>query len=142
MVTGTSAAASGTRYNPLYDPATDNLPIAPEIQRMLNQPLIDPSGFDSTDEAFLNDVIAQFEAGTVQRYVPSSLLKPDVYEHLDVSRQGKADQNAFNLLTTLRVLYDEWKANPVPTFQLKQKIREIRLLKESLEGDLGDVYVV
>lgn len=129
-------------YNPLYDPATDNLPIAPDVQKMLNQPLADPAGFDAADEAFLHEVTAKFESGTIQRYVPSSLLKTDVYEKLSLQQQGKADQNAFNMLATLRTLVDEWKLNPVPTFQLKQKIHEIRLLKERLEKDLGDVYIV
>lgn len=129
-------------YNPLYDPATDNLPIAPEVQHRLNRPLQDPHGFDPSDEAFLQDVLSKFENGTIQRYVPSSLFKPGVYESLSPEKQGKADQNAFNLLATLRAIVDEWHLDPIPTFQLKQKIREIRLLKERVEKDLGDVYCV
>lgn len=131
-----------SHYNPLYDPATDNLPIDPQVQQMLNQPLPDQSGFSPEDEAFIQAVISKFESGVIQRYVPSSLLNLAVYDSLDAVKQGKVDQNAFNMLTTLRNIYDLWKVDPVPTYQMKNQIHQIRLIKERLEKDLGDVYIV
>ncbi len=129
-------------YNPLFDPATDNLPIDPEIQKMLNKPLVDDSGFSQEDQAFLQQIIAKFEEGTIHRYEPSSLLNVAVYDSLDTARKGKADQNAFNILSTLRNIYDLWTVEQSPTYQVKNMIHSIRLTKERLETELGDVYIV
>lgn len=129
-------------YNTLYDPATNNLPIAPEVQAMLNQPAVDATGFDAADEAFLMEVVAQFDSGKIQPYSPSSLLKTEAYEQLDEAQRGKADQNALNILTHIREIYGLWKANPVPTFQIQNQIHHIRLIKERVEGELGDVYTL
>tara|TARA_B100000315_G_C14028663_1_gene342189 strand:+ start:101 stop:499 length:399 start_codon:yes stop_codon:yes gene_type:complete len=128
--------------NPLYDPATDDAPIAEDVQERLNKPLADQSGFDADDELFLNDVIAKFDEGLIKPFEPSSLLNQTIYENLKPEQQGKADQNAFNILTTLRTIHDQWKANPTPTFQIKNQIHQIRLTKERLEEELGDVYIV
>lgn len=130
------------KYNPLYDPATDNLPIAPDVQQLINKPLVDPTGFDPADQAFLNDIIAKIDSGVIKPLVPSSIIKQDVYEKLDELKQGKADQNAFIILSTLRDIHYIWKTNPVPTYQIQNLIHTIRLKKEQLEGELGDVYII
>ena len=138
----TSGAPKVTEYNPLYDPATDNQPILDDVQSLLNQPMEDPTGFDEADEAFIYDVVAKFDSGEIKPHSPSSLLNEDVYEAMDDTRKGKADQNAFNILSRLRSIYDQWKANPVPTLQIQNEIHFIRLTKERLESELGDVYKV
>lgn len=142
MASTSTSGSTGSNLNPLYDPATDNLPIAADVQSMLNQPLVDPAGFDPADEAFIRDVVAKFESGEIQPYGPSSLLNMAVYDALDDAKKGKADQNALILLGRLRDIVALWKANPAPTFQLKNQIHSIRLTKERLEGELGDVFRV
>ncbi|HCW32282.1 MAG: hypothetical protein UT36_C0010G0036 [Candidatus Peregrinibacteria bacterium GW2011_GWF2_39_17] len=131
-----------SNYNPLYDPATDNAPIDPAVQTILNKPLLDDSGFDETDETFLNEVMAKFENNIIQPHTPSSLLNNSVYNTLDEFKKGKADQNAFIMLTTLRNIYDLWKIEPRATYQIKNQIRHIRLIKERVEAEMGDVYIV
>lgn len=130
------------QINPLYDPATDNLPIADDIQKMINQPLVDPTGLDPADEAFLNDVLAKFESGQIKPHSPSSLLNEPAYEKLDDVKKSRADQKAFNILTTLRRIHDLWLAHPIVTFQLQNEIHTIRLIKENLEDELGNVFIV
>ena len=128
--------------NPLYDPATDDAHIADDVQERLNKPLTDSTGFDPDDEVFLNDVMAKFQSGQIQSHTPSSLLNEAVYEKLDDAKKGKADQNAFNILSTLRRIHDLWQALPEVTFQIQNEIHAIRLTKERLEEELGDVYIV
>ncbi len=128
--------------NPLYDPATDDAHIDEDVQERLNQPQADPTGFDPEDEAFLNDVMAKFESGQIQTHSPSSLLNELIYNKLDDAKKGKADQNAFNILSALRRIYDLWKMDQTVTFQIKNEIHSIRLTKENLEDELGDVYIV
>lgn len=133
---------SSQTYNPLYDPATDNMPIPSDVQSRLNAPLVDPAGFDPTDEQFLYEVLAKIDQGVIKLLFPDSLLKQEMYEKLDDAKKGKADQNALIILTSLRTIYNLWKANPVPTFQLKNEIHHIRMTKERVEKELGDVYVI
>lgn len=134
--------ASKPILNPLFDPATDNLPIDPVVQTLVNKPPVDEDGFDEADQTFLHKVTALFEQGIIKPHVPSSLLNMPVYQALDDPRKGKADLNAFNLLTTLRNIYDLWIIEKRPTYQIKNQIHSIRLIKERLEHDLGDVYIV
>ena len=116
--------------------------ISPDVQARLNQPMEDPSGFEPADEAFLQDIVAKFDSGAIQRHSPSSLLNDDIYEKLEGPLKVKADQNAFNILARVRDIYDLWSMNPVATHQLKNQIHHIRLIKENLEDELGDVYIV
>ncbi len=76
--------------NPLYNPATDNASIADETQKRLNQPLA-TQGLSNEDQAFLSQVLALVEAGTLQLHLPSSLLNTAVYETLNPEAKGKAD---------------------------------------------------
>jgi hypothetical protein len=134
--------ATGTTYNPLYDPQTDNAAIEDKTQELINKPLVDESGFDPEDEKFVKDVVAKFESGEINRHSPSSLLNQKIYENLEQDKQGKADQNAFNILSRLREIYDLWQIDSSPTFQMKNQIHSIRLIKENLEEELGDVYII
>lgn len=129
-------------YNPLYDPATDNMPIPADVQSRLNAPLTDPAGFDPTDEQFLYDVLGKIDQGVIKLLFPDSLLRQEMYEKFDDVKKGKADQNALIILASLRTIYNLWKVNPVPTFQLKNEIHHIRMTKERAEQELGDVYVI
>ncbi|MDP2624828.1 MAG: hypothetical protein Q8P27_01440 [Candidatus Peregrinibacteria bacterium] len=137
-----SGSATSGGYNPLYDPATDNQPIESHVQELINKPPTDDTGFNEGDEAFIKDVVQKFEEGVINRHSPSSLLNEEIYEALDDAGKGKADQNAFNILTSLRNIYDLWKIQPEPTFQIQNQIHHVRMTKERLEADLGDVYIV
>ncbi|MBT5017083.1 hypothetical protein HN748_02060 [Candidatus Peregrinibacteria bacterium] len=128
--------------NPLYDPATDDAPIDDKVQERLNEPLADPTGFDAGDEAFLQEVMDKFRDETIRPHEPSSLLNESVYDTLDDAKKGKADQNAFNILTSLRNIHELWEANPSPTYQIKTEIHRIRFTKERIEEELGDVYII
>ena len=128
--------------NPLYDPTTDDAHIEEDVQERLNKPLSDGTVLDPDAEIFLNDVMAKFDSGQIKPHVPSSILNEEVYNKLDDAKKGKADQNAFNILSTLRRIHDLWAAHPEVTFQIQNEIHSIRLTKERIEEELGDVYIV
>lgn len=131
-----------TKYNPLYDPATDNLPIAPEVQQMINKPLSSPEAVTQADEEFLNQVLAKIETKQLNLYSSDSLLNHAVYDALDESAQGRVDQNAFNTLSVLRQIKDLHDLGETQTFQFQNLVRQIRLTKEKLEKDHGDVFII
>ena len=127
--------------NPLYDPKTDNLPIDPAVQSMINAPLKDDSGFSDEDQALLNLLMQKVEDGTINLYQPGSLLNTTVYESLPSDAKGKADQNALILLGKIREIVNLLKISPDPTYQLKNLVASLNDTKKRLEAN-GDLFVI
>ncbi len=126
--------------NPLYDPATDNQAIAPEVQTMLNAPMKADSWSDQ-DQSFLNDLMAKVEAGTIQLYSPSSLLNQAVYEKLSPLDQGKADQNAMVMLGNIREIVNLMKAYHEPNAIVKNLVESLIEAKKRLEASV-DIFII
>lgn len=126
--------------NPLYDPATDNAHIAPEVQSMLNQPL-SGAAMSEEDQAFLNLILGKIEDKTINLYSPSSLLNNPVYDALSEMEKGKADQNAMILLTRIRELYDLTRVSKEPSYQLSNMVDSLRLIKNRME-EHGDLFII
>lgn len=120
----------------------DTVQIDPQTQKRLNDPLINPKGLSSEDQAFLNLIVNKVEKGEINLMQPGSLLNHAMYDALPPEKQGKVDFDAVNLATTLRNIYNLWKAYQTPTFQIENMVRQVRLLKERLEEISGDVYVI
>ena len=120
----------------------DQKPIDPQIQKMLNDPTVNPKGLSQEDQAFLNMVVDKVERKAINLLMPSSLVNHAVYDALTPELQGKIDFDAVNLATTLRNIYDLWKYYQKPTFQIENLVRQVRLTKERLEAVEGDVYVI
>lgn len=126
--------------NPLYDPATDNAVIAPEVQSMLNAPSKTGTWSDS-DQAFLNDLLAKVEAGTIQLYSASSLLNNAVYEKLAPELQGKADQNALLMIGKVREIVDLMKLYKEPNDIVKNLVESLFAAKQRAE-EAGDIFII
>lgn len=116
--------------------------IDPEIQKKLNEPLVNPKGLSSEDQAFLNAVIAKVDSGEIKLLSPDSIINHKVYDQLPPEHQGKVDFDAVNLTTTLRNIYELWKVYQTPTFQIENLVRQVRLTKERLEEISGDIYII
>ena len=126
--------------NPLYDPATDNAHIAPEVQSMLNQPLSGGT-MSEEDQAFLNLILGKIEDKTINLYSPSSLLNNAVYDALPEMDKGKADQNAVVLLTRIREIYNLTQISKEPSYQLVNMVDSLRLIKNRME-EHGDLFII
>ncbi|MBI5755248.1 hypothetical protein HZA41_03455 [Candidatus Peregrinibacteria bacterium] len=137
------AVEKGKKYNPLYDPATDNLPIDEKIQQeIINTPQNDPTGVDPKDAEFLTTIMKLIEKGTINLHQPSSLLNQTIYDALTPDAQGKVDITAFNILSEIRQIHGLQKAGYTQTFQIQNLVRQVRLKKEGLEGVSGDVFIL
>jgi hypothetical protein len=126
--------------NPLYDPTTDNLPIAPEIQSMLNAPLKADS-WTADEQAFLNELMAKWENGTIKPHSPSSLLNETVYESLDPAAKASADKNCVIMLTKIREIVELMKISNEPTFQIKNLVEALLATKKRLE-EHADIFII
>lgn len=131
------------KYNPYFDPATDNMPIAEETQKIVNTPVEDPQGLGQDDLALAELIAKLVEENKINLYRPSSLLNQDVYDKLDDTKKAKIDKMSFNMLTTVRDIYNYYKsAYSNNSYQFENMLHKFRLLKEETEKECGDVYIL
>lgn len=126
----------------LVDESLMNQSIKTDIQEMINKPQDDPEGIDVKDQEFLETVVELINDGTIDVYVPETIMNKEVYEKVDEEAKGIADFNAVPLLGELRrikILYDTGKKE---TFQIKNLVHRVRLTKERLEDKCGDIYII
>lgn len=133
---------SNTKYNPLYDPKTDNQPIAADVQALINKPVADPTGFTPEDQAFLDKIMKLAEEKKINLYSPSSLLNTAVYDSLDTAGKAKADQNAMIIITKIREILNLTQISKEPTYQLKNIVASLRQNKEETEKTHGDIFII
>jgi hypothetical protein len=108
----------------------------------LNQPLKDPSGVKEANQKFLDDVLSKIEKGTVNLFSPSSLLNQAVYGKLSEQIQGKIDIDAINLLAKLRDIKGLHDFGQTDSYQMENLVENVRLIKERIEAEAGDVFII
>ena len=116
--------------------------VTDETQQMLNQPLKYENGIDEKDAQFLRTLMEKVDKGEINLYRPSSLFNLPVYEKLNGAAQAKADIDAFNLLATIREIYQLWKQGNHDTYQIANLAHRIRVTKERLEELGGDIFII
>ena len=116
--------------------------IDPQTQKMLNEPVVNPKGLSSDDQAFLNMVLDKVDRKEVDLLRPSTLINHAAYDKLTPEAQGKVDFDGVNLCSTLRNIYDLWKFYQQPTYQIENLVHQLRVTKERLEEISGDVYLI
>jgi len=116
--------------------------IDPTTQEDINKPLADPAGVKKEDEEFLAMVMDLIEKETINLLTPSTLINYEVYDQLSDEMKGKADMNAQVLLATLRDIKSLWDLNEKDTYQINNLVHKVRVTKERLENDIGDVYII
>lgn len=118
---------------------------SPRIQQMLNKPItIKPKSYkpDIQDKAFLKNIIAKVEDGTIKLFTPSTLLNPAVYETLPAQLKAKADYDILVLLHKIRQIKKLWDEGDKNSYQIMNLTHSLRLTKESLETQQGDIFVI
>lgn len=123
------------------DTQTNNQ-IDPETQKTLNTPLAISTGHDPKDEEFLNTVIDLISRGKINLYQPDTLINHPIYDQLSVDKKGKADIEAFNMLAAIRDIKGLNDAGFKDTFQMQNLVQNIRNIKERLETEGGDVFII
>lgn len=131
-----------TNLNPLYDSGTDNQEISKSVQKRINQPLKDESGFSKEDKKFLDILMKLVDKGTINLYQPGTLINREVYDGVSEEAKGKADQNALNMLPRIRDIHALMKSNPEPSFQIQNMVESLRQQKERLEEVGGDLFII
>ena len=126
----------------LVDQRLINEGVDQNVQEMINKPQLDPTGVEATDEQYLETVIHMIEDGSLELHTPQTLMKDDIYKTLDEKSQGIADMNAVTLLNDLRQMKKLYDMGEKQSFQIKNLIQRIRAVKERIEKQCGDVYII
>lgn len=116
--------------------------LSPQDQAKLNEPLKDESGVDPKDTEFLAMLVKKIEEKEIDLHTPSTLINAPVYDGLDENAKGKADYEAYNMLATIREIYNLWNTGYKDSYQIQYMVHKIRLYKEKLEEVGGDIYVI
>jgi predicted HTH domain antitoxin len=119
-----------------------NIEISPKTQEALNKPLNLPEGLDQRDREFLDLVVGLIQKGAIKLFEPASLMNHPVYDRLSEMDQGKAELDAYNMLSTIRDIYRLWQAGEHDTYQISNLVHKIRVTKERLEQIGGDIYIL
>ena len=130
---------SGKKLKKALEEASD-LPENEQVK--LNEPLADPDGLDDANKQFLDDVLSKIESGEIDLHAPDSIMNHDVYDKLDEKVQGETDLNAVSLLARLREMKDLHDFGQIETYQFKNLVEQVRLTKERLEKDAGNVFKI
>ncbi|MBI4232198.1 hypothetical protein HY605_03105 [Candidatus Peregrinibacteria bacterium] len=113
-----------------------------KTQQELNTPLKDSSGLSDADKEFLKLLISYINEGKIDLYKPSSIINSEVYNKIDEQKQGKADLEAVNLLSTIRDIKGLYDAGYGESFQIQNLVERLRATKERLEAEGGNLFII
>jgi hypothetical protein len=82
------------------------------------------------------------EDGTINLYQPGTLLNTAVYDGLPTELKGKADVHAMTMLAKIRVIVDLERAPMDTNLQEENLVAALRLSKEEIETEHGDVFII
>jgi len=111
-------------------------------QKVLNTPEKDPEGANDKNREFLEDVLGKIEKGEIDLVIPAKLLNKSVYDGLSVKLQGETDLSAVSMLARLRDIKNLHDMDALDSFQMENLVEQVRLTKERLEKDTGDVFKI
>jgi len=116
--------------------------LSPKAQIALNKPLGHPGGLSDKDLQFLALLVEKIEKKEINLYQPSSLLNHAIYDKLSDQAKAKAELDALNLLNAIREVYKLWQAAHKATYQIENLVNRIRVTKERLEEEAGDIFII
>ena len=131
-----------TEGKKLVDQSLVNAAIDDKTQIMINTPMKDDTGVDAKDQKFIKMVLNLVQEGKINLFVPETLLNKPVYEKLDYKAKGTADVNAVSLLADLRQIKKLKEQGYDESFQIQNLIHHVRITKERLEKECGDIYII
>lgn len=118
--------------------------ISQSTQDMLNKPWSqDTTALSTEDKAFLDDLIAKINDGSIKLLTPSSILNQEAYDQLSPEKKSTADIWINATLANIRQIHDFYN-NPYSndSDMMIAMVQELRLKKETLEKEIGDVLKI
>jgi hypothetical protein len=126
--------------NTLYDASTNDDATPDDVQKRLNTPLAGGQ-LDPEDIVFKELLLKLVEEKKIEMYRPSSLINDAVYQTLLPEQKAKAEYHATAMLTKIRNIVKLHKADMDTNYQEQNLIHSLRLGKEQLEKENGDIFI-
>lgn len=111
-----------------------------QTQKRLNEPL--KYNGSSQNKDFLEMLVKLINEGKIQIYKPDTLINHEVYDKLDQTAQGKTDYEAVNMLMIIREIKGLYDAGYKETYQIDNLVERLRVSKERLEVQGGDLFII
>jgi len=115
-----------------------------QTQSALNQPFSNPqTSLSDDDKSFLENLIKRIESGEINLHSPSSILNQEVYDQLPGDKKSQADLFLNSTLFVIRQAYDFYQSSfDNNSDMMINMVQELRMKKETLEKELGDVLKI
>jgi hypothetical protein len=119
-------------------------PIDEQTQSRLNQPFSNASSsLSADDKAFLENLIKRVESGEIELHTPGTIMNQEVYDQLPSAKKAEADLFVNSTLFVIRQVYDFYHSDFENNSDMMQNmVQELRMKKEMLEKDMGDVLKI
>lgn len=115
-----------------------------QTQEMLNTPFSNKStALTSEDQTFLDNLMAKIDAEEIKLHTPSSIINQAVYDTLSGEDQAKTDLFINSTLFVIRQVNDFYHSEHDNNSDMMiSMVHELRLKKEILENEVGDVLKI
>ena len=110
------------------------------MQERLNAPL--KSALPKEQKEYYRSILDLVIKQTINLYSIASIVRQNVYAPLPEKVQGEVDLAGANILHLLRHLADLASKGYHETLQMKQLVEHIWHIKEKIEQQYGDVFIV
>ncbi|MDP3975440.1 MAG: hypothetical protein Q8P95_00830 [bacterium] len=115
-----------------------------KTQETVNKPWSDSAtSLSAEDKQFLEEVMKKIEVGEINLLQPGTIINQAVYAELEGKQQSQADLFINSALFLLRQIYDFYhSAHDNDSDMMIDMVKELRLKKEALEKEMGDVLKI
>ncbi|MDF2379798.1 MAG: hypothetical protein P1V18_06315 [Candidatus Gracilibacteria bacterium] len=121
-----------------------NTTIDQETQDMLNKPSnTSATELTAEDQAFLDNLMEKISSGEINPMQPSTIMNEEVYQSLSGENKAKSDLFVNSSLFVIRKI-NEFNQSDFSneSDMMINMIQELRLKKETLEKEIGDVLKI
>jgi len=118
--------------------------IDPDTQDMLNKPFsADGTTLSEEDNALIQDIVSKVDSGEINLYQPSSVINQEVYDGLSGEDKAKTDLFLNATLFVMRQIHAfNASEHSNDSDMMINMVQELRLKKETLETEVGDVLKI
>lgn len=111
-------------------------------QEELGEPLHDSSAVSGDQKEYFEMIIGMIEKKEIDVFRPESLLNKAHYDSLDEMARGKIDLTTPNLCNYLQQIQHLLEKEGAESFQMANLVETVWQIKERIENEYGDVYVI
>lgn len=119
-----------------------NTVLSEDQQEVLGEPLHDSSAVSGDQKEYFQMIMKMIQNKEIDVYRPESLLNKSVYDNLEELAKGKVDLTTPNLCNYLQQIETLLEKEGDDSFQMANLVQTVWQIKERIEKEYGDIYVI